>query len=168
MPVRCFRLSICTFALALLALCNSAAGHDRCAHCGIRGPCRKICRLVTEEKPISITCWGCQCEDICLPGPSKPGCEHCSMVCAADDSCRHQDSIQTEPKRFVWKDWLPGSAKIYSKTRLMKKTVTKQLPAHKWVVEDVCDQCLVDVQKSTVLSAQDHAVSLPAENGGGP
>jgi hypothetical protein len=36
---------------------------------------------------------------------------------------------------------MPGSAKVHTKKKLMKKTVTKKVPSHKWVVEDLCDNC---------------------------
>jgi hypothetical protein len=43
---------------------------------------------------------------------------------------------------FVWSHWTPcGCPKIVTKKKLMKKTVTKTVPAYKWVVEDLCPQC---------------------------
>ena len=36
---------------------------------------------------------------------------------------------------------MPGGAKIYTKTKLMKKVETVTVPSYKWVVEDMCVQC---------------------------
>jgi hypothetical protein len=137
---RC-RVSIVSLVIASLAAGWAIAGDRHCAHCGGSGPCQKVCRLVSEEKSVSITCWGCKCEDFCLPGPSKPGCEHCEMVCGTCDKCRDRNSVQAQPMPFVWKNWIPGTAKVHTKTKLMKKTITKKVPSHKWVVEDLCDNC---------------------------
>ena len=51
--------------------------------CG--GPCKKVCRLVCEEKKVEVVCWGCKCEDFCVPGPGCPTCEHCKCVCQTCD-----------------------------------------------------------------------------------
>jgi len=31
---------------------------------------------------------------------------------------------------------------MYTRKKLMKKTVTKKIPSYKWVVEDLCKECL--------------------------
>jgi hypothetical protein len=112
---------------------------DGCVRCGCTCPCQKTCRLVCEEKKVTVTCWGCQCEDFCLAGPGKRGCEHCEEVCA---ECTTQpNSVHAEPKPFVWFDWCPGNAKMFTKQKLMKKTITKTVPSYKWVVEDLCAAC---------------------------
>jgi hypothetical protein len=56
-----------------------------CDHCNRDCGCRKVCRLVCEEKKVEITCWGIECEDFCLPKHGKPGCKHCELVC--DEDC---------------------------------------------------------------------------------
>jgi hypothetical protein len=118
----------------------AVAGDFPCAHCGCGGPCRKVCRLVSEEKTVSIPCWGCKCEDVCLPGPSKPGCEHCELVCGTCEECGGS-AVRSKPQPFVWNDWIPGSAKVHTKKKLMKKNVTKKVPSYKWIVEDLCEKC---------------------------
>src|SRR5688500_18091323 len=84
-----------------------------CAHCGCAAPCQKVCRLVREEKLVEICCWGCASENFCVPGPSKPGCRHCEMVGGACDPGDCKVTCAT-PKPFVWTEWMPGCAKIFT------------------------------------------------------
>lgn len=126
-----FTLTIATIAMA----------GDRCGHCGCQACCENVCRLVVEEKKVQITCWGCECEDFCLPGPSCRGCKNCEEVC---NFCGQNDSekIGSQPKKFVWYDWIPNPcAAVHTKKKLMKKTVTKTVPSYKWVVEELCPAC---------------------------
>ena len=114
---------------------------DRCGHCGCNACCEKVCRLVVEDKKVQITCWGCECEDFCEPGPSCRSCKNCEEVC---NFCGENGSekICSQPKKFVWYDWIPNPcAEVHTKKKLMKKTVTKTVPGYKWVVEDLCATC---------------------------
>jgi hypothetical protein len=140
-------------AMAVLALLVAATttlwgeGPARCAHCGCQADCHKVCRLVCEEKKVQVTCWGCKYENMCLPGPSTPGCEHCDTLCdEPDKSGKGPDCVK--PKDFVWKEWIPGCATIHTKTKLMKKTVTKKVPSFKWVVEDLCQECQAKAEQA--------------------
>jgi len=123
------------------------AGDHCCACCGCTQQCRRVCRLVVEEKKIETTCWGSKCEYVCIPGPSCEGCEHCESVCG---TCESNDPTApyAEPKRLLWKEWFPGSAKVYTKKKLVKKTVTTKVPSHKWVVEDLCAKCCKNYEKT--------------------
>lgn len=135
------KFSALALSVALLLSTTAQAGEGCCAHCGCQTACQKVCRLVCEEKKVNITCWGCLCEDFCNPGPSHIDCVHCDEVCRECQECDAKTPY-SEPKTFVWKDWIPGCAKgVYTKKKLMKKTVTKKVPSFKWVVEDVCAQC---------------------------
>jgi len=116
-----------------------ALGSEGCAHCQSKASCKKICRLVREDKKVAITCWGCLHEDFCVPGPSKRGCKHREEVCA--DCAADSPAVKTGPKHLVWFDWLPGRAKVYTRHKLMKKTETRTVPSYKWVIENVCDEC---------------------------
>ncbi len=125
---------------AITNIVGQAHAQDRCcAHCGGLEGCRKVCRLVCEEKKITTTCWGCKREDFCVPGPSVLGERHCELVC--DDSSDLKAPC-VQPKKSVWNEWIPGGcAKVYTKTKLLKRTITKTVPSFKWVVEDLCPQC---------------------------
>lgn len=144
------RTMLFTLVALFSGLRRTLAAGASCAHCRCTTGCQKICRLVCEEKKVPVTCWGCKCEDFCLPGPGTPGCKHCENVCA---DCDPQDKsgVCVVPKRFVWLDWIPGCAGgIGTKKKLMKKVVTKTVPTYKWVVEDCCPACEAKVARATV------------------
>ena len=127
-------------AIALLtAYCPgpALAETDKCAACGACTACRKVCRLVCEETKIDVVCYGCKCEDFCISGPSCPKCDHCETVCGECNS----EGVHSQSKEFRWTSWLPGHAKLYTRKKLMKKTVTKTIPTYRWVVEPVCASC---------------------------
>lgn len=108
-----------------------------CAQCGRHCDVAKVCRRVESTKQITVTCWGLQNEEFCLPGPSTPDCECSEQVCDADGCCLHG-----RPRSLFWINWLPSDrAKIFTRRKLMKRTVTRTVPTCKWVVEDVCAGC---------------------------
>jgi hypothetical protein len=117
------------------------AGACRCDHCGCNRGCQKVCRLVCEEKKVDVICWGCKCEDFCVPAPSTPGCRHCENICETCDAAGDCTKPRSQVKKFVWTDWTPSCAKIYTKKKLMQRVVSKKIPSYKWVVEDLCPEC---------------------------
>jgi len=132
---------------AIIGIAGRAdAGAPCCARCGCQDCC-KVCRLVREDKKVTITCWGMKCEDFCDQGPSCRDCKNCEEVCQDDDP----KSPCASPQNFVWYDWIPGCSKgILTKKKLMKKTVTKTVPSFKWVVEDLCAECQEKTQNAEV------------------
>ena len=138
------RRSILTglFALAVAgptARIFAGEGLLRCCLCSDNRNCSKVCRLVQEEKKITTTCWGYKCEDFCAPDPSCPDHEHCEMVCGNRGDAK---AVCSQAKPLRWIHWCPGSCgTVYTKKKLMKKTVTKKVPSFKWVVEDLCPAC---------------------------
>lgn len=143
-----------TLAGLALGLLVSQADGFPCLHCRGAGPCQKTARLVCEEQEVEITCWGCQCEDFALPGPSRPGCKHCDTVC---QDCAQQPSADGKrpgvfhlPQPFVWRDWFPNpQARVFTKKKLMKKVVKQKIPSYKWVVEDLCADCAAERPSAT-------------------
>jgi hypothetical protein len=142
--------------MAVTLASRAIADGTYCAHCGCVGA-GKTCRLVCEEKKVEVTCWGCKCEDFCVPGPSSQGCRHCEVVCESCGECADADVPHAEATNFVWFEWMPGCAKTYTRTKLMKKTVTVTVPSHKWVVEELCPQC----SAGCGAEVQPEAESLP-------
>lgn len=128
-------------AIALSIFLTDRAFAQGCQHCGCEAPCRKVCRLVREEAKVEVTCWGCKVEDFCLPGPSKPGCKHHDVVCGSCGEGHDPKAPISQPKKFVWTEWIPGCATVHTRSRLMKRTVTQTIPSYKWVVEDLCNEC---------------------------
>jgi hypothetical protein len=52
----------------------------------------------------------------------------------------------------VWFDWFPGGAKIYTRTKLMRKSEFVTVPSHKWVVEDLCPECTAKVEQTAAAA----------------
>lgn len=126
-------------AVLLAANITPQVRAEGCRRCGCEAFCQKVCHLVREERKIEVTCWGCEVEHFCIPGPSKPGCQHREVVC--DVGACDAGSLIAQPRKFVWTEWLPGCATVHTRKKLMKRIVTKTIPSYKWVVEDVCRDC---------------------------
>ena len=124
---------------------SAIAGHGGCRRCGCpANRCRKTCRLVQVDRKITTTVWGMECEDFCVPGPSTPDCKQCEMV----NSLSPGDKVCSQSRRIVWTSWIPGCGQeIYTKRKLMKKTVTKTVRSFKWVVEDLCSECTANCDR---------------------
>jgi hypothetical protein len=145
-----WRLIIPAFAGLLIVAGLAVAGDGDCCcqHCGRTAECRQVCRLVCEEKKVETICWSCKAVDYCLPGPSEPGCKHCEDVCDSASCPCHKGGCCRAP-RFVWREWTPGCAKVYTKKKLLKKVVVRKIPSHKWVTEILCDECAADCSSPT-------------------
>lgn len=139
------------------------AGESCCACCGCAAASQKVCRLECGEKKVEVICWGCKCEDFCVPCRSERGGKHCKTVC---ENCGEggDREVSAQPKHFVWFDWLPGSGKIYTKTKLMKKVETVTIPSYQWVAEDMCAQCAARAaeQPGTIVYAAPREDVRPA------
>lgn len=131
-------LAVLAVALAVGMWTGTDAGEGCCAECGANRQCRRTCRLVCEEKKVEIVCYGCKQDHFCVPRPSCLGCEHCETVCADCDP-----KVCSKPRKFLWREWQPGKATVYTKRKLMKKVETKKIPSWKWVIEDLCEDCQV-------------------------
>src|SRR5262245_9132950 len=134
-------LAVALSAVVVGMLGSASADDGHCAHCGRRCACQKVCRLVWEEKKVEVTCWGCKCEDFGVPGPSHAGCRHCDEVCSSCDAADNPQGVCAKPKKFSWIEWIPGCAKVQTRTKLMRKVVVRKVPGYKWVVEDLCEHC---------------------------
>lgn len=111
----------------LLSCLLAAVVHGReCPHCG-RGTCEPVCKLVCTTRTVEKTCYGCECENVCIPSPSTKCREHsesagkCGLLCY-----------------LRWTEWCPGCAKPASRKKLAKYVVTREVPSYKWVVVPAC------------------------------
>ena len=69
--------------------------------CCSRPACGKVCKLVCEPTKLTAVGYGCECKEICIPGPSRPGCKHCETRCCCDNEMEG-----ARPKiEFCWYDW---------------------------------------------------------------
>jgi hypothetical protein len=113
--------------------------------------CGKVCRLVCETKKLTAICYGCECDEICIPGPSRPGCKHCA-TCGADADCGECDSsctgCQGHPPacEFCWRDWFAcGCAKPHPVRVLTKYQAEKEISWFHWQVVDAAScGCVAD------------------------
>jgi len=132
-----------SLSTALLLLLSAGFGqawaYTRCCQlCGC-GSCSKVCRLVCEDKKVTVTCWGVQEEEFCIPGRGVEQCKHCEEVCECQED---EGEVCSRPKLFSWREWQPcGDPEIRTKRKLMRKTVTKKVPTYKWVIQDLCEDC---------------------------
>ncbi len=135
------RLMLVALAWAISSARSAQAHEGCCSCCGGCCECCKTCRLVCEEKTVDVVCWGCVCEDFCLPKHDKACCVHCETVCAKCGEPHDPKAPCVQPKRFLWTEWCPGCATMHSKKKLMKKTEKVTVKTFKWVVEDLCPKC---------------------------
>jgi hypothetical protein len=115
-------------ALVLLSVTGSPiqSGDGCCHHCGCHR-LKKICCPVPDKRIETSYEYTCECEDFCVPGPSK-----CMGTCCKKDC---NGCCQCE------KVWQPTCAKVHTRTVLIKKPVTKEVCTVKWVVKTVCCGC---------------------------
>jgi hypothetical protein len=85
-------------------------------------------------------------------------------VCGECDKEKKSD-VHAEPKRFVWSDWFPHGAQLYTRTKLMRKTEKVTVPSYKWVVEDLCAECAAKqkVEKMNAANRDAHEATGVAE-----
>jgi hypothetical protein len=151
--MRSMRLTVATFAMAVSGmLAQTAAAGDCCCSCGDNCGVRKVCRLKESTKKIEKVCYGCECEDYCLPGKSCRGCLNVENTCddGCSDSCGCESGCATckvggkESKPWCcleWFDWKPSCAEVRTRKKLVKYVLTKEVPSWKWEVEEVCSGC---------------------------
>jgi hypothetical protein len=128
---------------ALQAPSSAKAGDGCCACCGCQNECEMTCHLVKYMKKVTVTCYGCKCQHICLPSPSCPGCEHCEGCCdgqcgaGCGCDCNHRPDCH-----LIWRDWCPGEcATPLTAKQLVKYEVTKEIPAYRWEAVPMCAGC---------------------------
>jgi hypothetical protein len=132
-------------AIALTWTATRQVDAQCCHGCGCGSAC-KTCRLVCEEKEIEVTCWGSKCEDFCVPGPCQQGCRQCATVCGCGDGC---ESGCGGGKLLVWRVNIPGCPKIFTKKKLMSRTVKQKVCNYTWKIEDLCAKCQDGCEKVT-------------------
>lgn len=110
--------------------------------CAPMPTCGKVCKLVCETKKLSAVCYGCECDEICIPGPSRPGCKHCA-------TCGEPFGAECGPGctgcqghapacKFCWRDWFAcGCARPRTVKVLTKYQGEKEIGWYHWEVVDV-------------------------------
>ncbi len=110
--------------------------HECCNDCGVR----KTCKVVCEMKKVKKTTWVVECEEFCA---SLPGCGHgCKSSCGGcddtgcDGGCGG-DSCASPRKPMV----RPKCGKVRCRKKLVKKTITCEVPVYKCIVVCCNDGC---------------------------
>jgi hypothetical protein len=120
------RTSIVLTAAVLFLVATRIEAGEFCHHCGCQRNCRKVCRLVCETTKEKKTEYSCECEDFCLPGPSKK----CGVKVECDCTGHH--------RKIIWK---PTCAKVHTRKKLVREEKTKEVPTFKWEVDVYCCVC---------------------------
>jgi hypothetical protein len=145
--------------------CGAKKGCDcddnKCDVCGCHANCNKICRLIKGTKKVSKTCYDCKCEDFCIPGPSK-----LCGVCWVNEKDPCTGCVKCVRKE----NWQPSDcAQVRTKHMLVKREVSKEVPAYKWEVQKVCRACACkcmaeDRQVPASMIANDKSEAEQAES----
>jgi len=107
---------------------------DCCARCSVRTHCQQFaCQVVCEVKKVKKTCWVVECEEF---APLLPGCrQRCRDCCDTGGcgvtSCGSRSKCEVPPRC--------GKARVRKK--LVKKSVTVEVPVYKTVVQHLCSGC---------------------------
>lgn len=135
-------------AMALLVAQTQSSASDLMYGCCGRPACGKVCELVCEEATLVVACYGCECDTICVPGPSKPGCKHCVTACCGANGCCtacgdagcNGGCQGSAPKcEFCWRDWIAcGCAKPRTVKVLTKYEAERTICSYHWEVVDGC------------------------------
>lgn len=131
------------FFFASLFSSSIAAANEFALECACPARCGKVCKLVCEKKKLTAICFGCECDEICIPGPSRAGGKHCATCngeCTAD-ACT---DCQNHPPQceFCWRDWFAcGCARPRTVKVLTKYQAEKEIGWYHWEVTDAacCD-----------------------------
>ena len=127
--------AIACLVVAIVGLQTGLAAADCCNDCGCQCQCCKVCRCVPEVKKVPKITYCCECEDFCVPGPSKI----CGYKCVCPDDCDCGCSLfHHAHKEPIWQ---PTCAKVHTRHVLVKKEEMKEVCSWKWEVVDLCPKC---------------------------
>ncbi|MEX2307638.1 MAG: hypothetical protein WD738_08605 [Pirellulales bacterium] len=140
------------------------AAHEFAFDCG-PNPSGKVCKLVCETKKLTGICYACECDEICIPGHSRPGCKHCAtcdgeLICGECEPSCPDCEAHTPQCKFCWYDWFAcGCAKPRTVKVLTKYQAEKEISWYHWeVVDAACCECVAD----SGAAAPDRCVYKPA------
>jgi hypothetical protein len=129
---------------------SPAMSDDFFVGCRTRPACGKVCKLVCETTKITSVCYGCECEEICIPSHSRRGCKHCESCCGeeccapAECECGGRGCLSCQKQgpecKFCWHDWVAcGCAKPRTVKVLTKYQAEKEICWYHWEVVDAAD-----------------------------
>jgi hypothetical protein len=117
-------------ALLLIPYSQSSA-NELMFGCCTRPACGKVCKLVCDETTLTVTCYDCECDQICVPGPSQQGCKHCATMHCGENGCAKCE--------FCWYDWCASGCALPRTVKVLKKYETqRKVCSYHWEVVDGC------------------------------
>jgi hypothetical protein len=138
---------IAALVVALSTACTFA--QECCCSCGCVTCVRKVCHVKCETKKVPKTTFTCECEDFCVPGPSKKCGYDCEVDCHGCEKCKPH--------------WIPQCAKVHTRHKLKKVVTDKEEKTYKWVVETFCEKCACRCVTTEAGLRQLQAQDLAAE-----
>ena len=130
------RIMVCLAMLTIGWVAPRVAAAECCDHCGCQCQCCKTCRLVPTVKKVPKVTYACECEDICIPGPS------CLLgyKCETDNDCECGQHTHREPI------WQPTCGRVITRHKLVKIETVKEVQTFKCVVVNVCPHCCAQTE----------------------
>ncbi len=140
-----------SLAVALCLLWAQSAmakscGSGNCSRRGNCGSCGKSCQVTCGTKTVKKTVWVVECEEFCAPLPNCDRCRSCNRGCKSRcksgceaDACGDcgscgrccKDPCQAlQNRKYV----TPKCSKVRTRKKLVKKTVTCEIPVYKCVL----------------------------------
>ena len=135
-----------------------------CSDCGAQ----KACQVICETKKVTKVVWRVECEDFCtmLPGCERECCSNsgCQEGCGESaccetgcDSCGDCDPCASlQDRKYV----TPRCGKVRTRKKLVKDTITCEVPSFKCVVT-ACDACGACSDSQEVITEE--AAPAPTE-----
>lgn len=162
MAKQLFKQLIASLVVGMALVCTGPVGQaapgDCMWGCCARPACGKVCKLVCEEKKLTVVGYGSECKDICVPGPGQGSCKHCCVKCCGDGTCCDGACSPCDPccpacqpeaakLEFCWRDWVTcGCARPRSIRVLTKYQAERKICWYHW---EVVDACACDDSEST-------------------
>lgn len=177
-------------ALIVIAISSSVQAGG-CSDCDGCSNVKKVCRKVCTFEEVEVKCWGCKCEDFCLPGDpdikQERPCDSCSCdsgscdggceaSCGCDSGLVHSHKGHNGlfgTKLFATPCHRESScASVHTKKKLGYYVIKKKVPVVKWEIVELCDGCCDsgvccdpgDVAPGDIIHGDHNGVPVPADD----
>ncbi len=124
-----------------------SCGSGNCSRKGNCGSCGKSCQVTCGTKTVKKTVWVVECEEFCALLPNCDRCRSCNRGCKSGrnsgcesdacgdcgggcDRCCKDPCEALKNRKYV----PPKCSKVRSRKKLVKKTVTCEVPVYKCVL----------------------------------
>jgi hypothetical protein len=115
-------------------LAAAALGETNCcSYCGSTASLQRTCRPIATTRPVEVTGWSADEEDLALPlagGLVTCNCGGWGASCCASGKCE-----------LCLTGGCRACCKVRPRNRLLRKTFLQEVPVVVWVVDYVCVDC---------------------------